>query len=179
MARSFFCSDRMVVAVSCGCWVAAGPQVGAQWLMPLHILKLCVGAASIDDLATWQRSRLAFQKMQRQAPRIEHTTFQTPKRQAELLDGGSLYWVIKGVIQVRQRFTGFDVGTKDDGTACCLLLLDPELVPVRPVKRRPFQGWRYLQHDDAPHDLGANDDAAALAALSPQMRQDLASLGLL
>ena len=147
--------------------------------MALHILKLCVGASSIDDLAKWQRSRLAFCKMQGRPPRIEHTTFQTPKRQEELLDGGSLYWVIKGVIQVRQRFTGFDVGTKDDGSACCLLLLDPQLVPVRPVKRRPFQGWRYLKTEDAPADLGANEDAAALAALSPQMRQDLASLGLL
>lgn len=144
--------------------------------MPLHILKLCVGAASIDDLAKWQRSRQAFQKMQGLAPRIEHTTFQTPKRQDELLDGGSLYWVIKGVIQVRQRFAGFDLGTKDDGSPCCLLLLDPKLVPVRPIKRRPFQGWRYLQAIDAPADLGPGEDAAAL---SPQMRQDLASLGLI
>ncbi len=147
--------------------------------MPLHMLKLCVGATSIDDLARWQTSCLALQTMQGLPKRIEHTTFQTPKRQDELLDGGSLYWVIKGVIQVRQRFAGFDVGTKQDGSACCLLVLDPKLVPVRPVKRRPFQGWRYLQPDDAPGDLGANDDAAALAALSPQMRQDLASLGLL
>ena len=147
--------------------------------MPLHILKLCVGASSIEDLAKWQRSRLAFQTLQKQTPRIEHTTFQTPKRQEELLDGGSLYWVIKGVIQVRQRIIGFDVGTKEDGSACCLFILDPGLVPVRPLKRRPFQGWRYLQPGDAPNDLGSAEDASALAALSPQMRQDLANLGLL
>lgn len=147
--------------------------------MALNILKLCVGATTIDDLSRWQKSRLAFQKMQGVAPRIEHTTFQMPKRQDEILDGGSLYWVIKGVIQVRQRFVGFDVGTKDDGSSCSLFILAPELIAVRPLKRRPFQGWRYLLHGDAPPDIGSAADAAAIATLSPQMRQDLANLGLL
>lgn len=96
-----------------------------------------------------------------------------------MLDGGSLYWVIKGVIQVRQRLIGFDTGHKDDGSACCLLLLDASLIPVRPTKRRPFQGWRYLQAGDAPPDLGSAQEAAGLAAMSPQMRKDLADLGLL
>jgi hypothetical protein len=141
--------------------------------MALHIIKLCVGAESIEDLAHWQASRLADRS------RIEHTTFQSPKRQDDLLNGGSLYWVIKGVIQVRQRLTGFDTGHKDDGSACCLLLLDPKLVPVRPTKRRPFQGWRYLSDDDAPPDLGSARAAADMAAMSPQMRKDLADLGLL
>ncbi len=141
--------------------------------MALHIIKLCVGAESIEDLAHWQAGRLALHS------RIEHTTFQTPKRQDDLLNGGSLYWVIKGVIQVRQRLTGFDTGHKDDGSACCLLLLDPELVPVRPTKRRPFQGWRYLSGEDAPPDLGSARAAADMAAMSPQMRKDLADLGLL
>lgn len=141
--------------------------------MALHIIKLCVGAESIEDLAQWQVSRLAARG------RIEHTTFQTPKRQDGLLNGGSLYWVIKGVIQVRQRLVGFDTGHKDDGSACCLLLLDPELVPVRPTKRRPFQGWRYLLDDDAPPDLGSARAAAEMASMSPKMRQDLAALGLL
>jgi hypothetical protein len=141
--------------------------------MALHIIKLCVGAESIEDLALWQAGRLAARS------RIEHTTFQTPKRQQDLLNGGSLYWVIKGVIQVRQRLTGFDTGHKEDGSACCLLLLDPELIPVRPTKRRPFQGWRYLSDEDAPPDLGSARAAADMAAMSPQMRKDLADLGLL
>ncbi|MEQ1695633.1 MAG: DUF1489 domain-containing protein [Hyphomicrobiaceae bacterium] len=141
--------------------------------MALHIIKLCVGAESIEDLARWQAVRFAAHS------RIEHTTFQTPKRQDELLDGGSLYWVIKGVIQVRQRLIGFDTGQKDDGSACCLLLLDSALVPVRPTKRRPFQGWRYLSNDDAPPDVGSARAAADLAAMTPQMRKDLADQGLL
>jgi hypothetical protein len=144
--------------------------------MTLHLVKLCVGATSIEDLATWQRGRLAAQRKARETPRLFHATFQTPKRQAEL-EGGSLYWVIKGVIQVRQRLAGFEEGTKSDGSRCCLILLDEALVPVRPVPRRAFQGWRYLEAADAPPDLGKADKA--LAHLPPKMRRDLAELGLL
>lgn len=144
----------------------------------LHLVKLCVGAASIEDLEAWQKGRLAAMKQAGEKARVTHTTFQAPKRQTELLDGGSLYWVIKGIIQARQRIVGFDTGAKDDGSACCLLVLDPALVPVRPVKRRPFQGWRYLAPDDAPADLGG-DAACDLAAMPLKMRKDLAELGLL
>ncbi len=147
-------------------------------VMTIHLVKLCVGAESIDDLAQWQKARLAEARQSGQRPaRIVHTTFQSPKRDAELLGGGSLYWVIKGLIQVRQRVVGLDSGTKDDGSSCCLLVLDPKLVAVRPVPRRPFQGWRYLKPDDAPPDLTAA--AAAVTDMPPQMRKDLANLGLL
>jgi hypothetical protein len=145
--------------------------------MTLHLAKLCVGAASIEDLAAWQQGRLAAQKKAGETPRIFHTTFQTPKRQAELMDGGSLYWVIKGVMHVRQRLLGFEEGHKSDGSRCCLILLDEALVPVRPVPRRAFQGWRYLEAADAAPDLGKG--AKALAGLPPKMRRDLADLGLL
>ena len=145
--------------------------------MALHIIKLCVGADSIEDLHAFQKERLAAQKKVGEKPRLFHTTFQTPKRQAELMDGGSLYWVIKGTIQVRQRLVGFEEGHKPDGSRCCLLLLDAALVPVRPVPRRAFQGWRYLDAADAPADLGRADKQ--LAALPPAMRRDLTDLGLL
>jgi hypothetical protein len=145
--------------------------------MTLHLIKLCVGAASIEDLAQWQRERLAEQKKAGKKPRLFHSTFQTPKRQAEVLDGGSLYWVIKGVIQVRQRIVGFDEGHKQDGSRCCLIVLDPALVPVRPLSRRAFQGWRYFDPADAPPDLKRGNKA--LAELPPKMRRDLADLGLL
>jgi len=145
--------------------------------MTLHLVKLCVGAASIDDLGAWQKGRLAAQRKAGERPRLFHSTFQTPKRQAELLDGGSLYWVIKGVIQVRQRLLGFEEGHKADGSRCCLILLDKALIPVRPAPRRAFQGWRYLDADDAPADLARADKE--LATLPPKMRRDLAELGLL
>lgn len=146
--------------------------------MTIHLVKLCVGAESIDDLARWQKARLADARRFGQRPaRIVHTTFQTPKREAELVGGGSLYWVIKGLILVRQCVVGLDSGTKEDGSACCLLVLDPKLVAVRPVPRRPFQGWRYLNPDDAPPDL--TSASAAAIDMPLQMRKDLASLGLL
>ncbi|MDX2259131.1 MAG: DUF1489 domain-containing protein [Hyphomicrobiaceae bacterium] len=150
--------------------------------MALHLVKLCVGATSIDDLASWQEERLAAAHRAGERPaRLVHTTFQTPKRGAELMDGGSLYWVIKGLILARQRILGLDEGVKETGEACCLIVLDPALVAVRPAPRRAFQGWRYLTPDDAPADLpaGAAPEADGLAAMPPAMRRELAALGLL
>jgi hypothetical protein len=145
--------------------------------MPLHIIKLCVGCDSIEDLAAWQKERLRQLKAAGEKPRLYHRTLQTPKRREELLDGGSLYWVIKGVTQVRQRIRDLGEGTKDDGTPCCLIILDRALVPVHPQPRRAFQGWRYLTADEAPADLDRAE--RGIAALPPQMRRDLAELGLL
>ncbi|HXF53692.1 MAG TPA: DUF1489 domain-containing protein [Hyphomicrobiaceae bacterium] len=146
--------------------------------MTLHLVKLCVGCDSIEDLAAWQRQRLRDMRKNGGSGRLYHRTYQTPKRSEELLDGGSLYWVIKGFIQARQAITGFDEGTKDDGRPCCLILLSPRLVPVRPTPRRAFQGWRYLEPADAPPDL-TGCAAAAFADLPPKMRRDLIELGLL
>jgi hypothetical protein len=146
--------------------------------MTLHLIKLSVGSTSIEDHAEWQATHRRFKTKAPGMLRVFHTTFQTPKRQAELLDGGSLYWVIKGLVQCRQRLVGFEEGTKDDGSPCCLLLLDQEMVPVRPVPRKAFQGWRYLSPEDAPPDLkrGSGD---GIGKLPPQLRKDLAALGLI
>lgn len=146
--------------------------------MTLHLIKLCVGAAGIEDLAHWQRGRIAARKKAGLSPLPYHTTYQTPKRQEELLDGGSLYWVMKGMVTVRQKIAGLENGNKEDGTPCCVVLLEPDLIPVRPVPRRAFQGWRYLAAEDAPDDLsGAASDG--LAAMPPHMRKALAELCLL
>ena len=144
--------------------------------MPLHLVKLCVGVASVEELADWQKRRVADQKKAAERARLFHSTFQTPKRLADLRDG-SLYWVIKGTIQVRQPLLGFEEGTKPDGSRCCLILLDTPLVPVRPVPRRAFQGWRYLDAKDAPPDLGRA--GKGIAELPAKMRRELAELGLL
>jgi hypothetical protein len=146
--------------------------------MTLHMIKLCVGAASIDDLAEWQKGRMAARKKAGHKPQPYHTTFQSPKKQAELLDGGSLYWVMKSLITVRQRFVGFEDGHKEDGSPCCMLILDPKLIPVRPAPRRAFQGWRYLLPDDAPADL-KRGDSNTIAEMPLKMRKDLADLGLI
>lgn len=146
--------------------------------MTLHLVKLCVGVASIEELADWQTQHLKEQRARGETARLAHATFQTPKRQAELVEGGSLYWVIKGVIQVRQRIVGLEDGVKDDGSPCCLIVLDRALVPVRPVPRRAFQGWRYLTDADAPEDLGGARGRGT-SALPPEMRRALAELGLI
>ncbi|MEZ5899750.1 MAG: DUF1489 domain-containing protein [Hyphomicrobiaceae bacterium] len=146
--------------------------------MALHMIKLCVGAHSIEDLADWQRGRIAAAKKAGKRPLPYHTTFQSPKRQEDLLDGGSLYWVMKGIITARQRFVAFDEGTKEDGTPCCVMVLDPELIAVRPVPRRAFQGWRYLSAEDAPEDLG-KCAGNGISAMPPGMRKALAELCLI
>ena len=148
--------------------------------MVLHLLKLCVGASSIEDLQDWIDMRLADKRAHGEAPEHEgttwHTTRMTPKRVDELLDGGSLYWVIKGNIQVRQRLVAIRPFTDGEGIHRCDLVLESRLVPTMWQPRRAFQGWRYLKADEAPPDLA---DGAGANALPPKLRIELADLGLL
>lgn len=146
--------------------------------MTIHLVKLCVGCDSIEDLASWQAERLKQMKADGIKPELFHRTFQSPKRRDALLDGGSLYWVIKGIVLVRQKLTDLREGVKDNGTPCCLLMLDRKLVPVRPTPRRAFQGWRYLHADEAPKDL-AGGKSNDIAMMPPKLRKELAELGLI
>jgi hypothetical protein len=133
----------------------------------LHLVKLAVG---IDDIEHLRRVRLA-----RAAERGGNwvVTRNRPRRVAELVDGGSIYWVIKGRIQVRQRLAGFRGGQDTDGRRWCRILVDEALVPTLPHSCRPFQGWRYLPADAAPSDL--EPGAASLEKMLVQLRE----LGLL
>ena len=124
--------------------------------MTVHLVKLCVGIDSVQDLRDWQIRRLQALAQAGETPELCHRTMQTPRRRDEALDGGSLYWVIKGVILARQRIVNLKEATKDDGRRCCGIVLDPELVATRPHPRRAFQGWRYLTPEDAPRDLPAS-----------------------
>ncbi len=141
------------------------------------MLKLCVGAGSIEDLAAWVAARLDERRRAGTAVEHRHTTRMMPKRAAELLDGGSLFWVIRGQVAVRQALADVRPFTDTDGIGRCDLVLHPDLVPVRSRPCRPFQGWRYLKHDDAPPDLGAA--APAVAAMPEPLRRELQGLGLL
>ena len=136
--------------------------------MPLHLIKLSVGAQSLDDLARWQHSR---------KPPLKHQTRNMPRRAAEIVGGGSIYWVINRFITARQCIVGIVEGEREDGTACTNLLLDPVLVPVQGRPMKPFQGWRYLRDEDAPADIVAGSSGAQ--HLPESLRRDLASLGLL
>ena len=145
--------------------------------MPLHLQKLCVGCDSPEDLRGWIDERMA-ERRRRGAPEEQvHVTRMAPKRAAELLDGGSLYWVIKGVILVRQPLLDLRTVTGAGGVERCELVLLPELVPVRPAPRRPFQGWRYLPHADAPAELA--EDERRAPGLPTHLVTELRMLGLL
>lgn len=119
----------------------------------LHILKLSVGTEGVEDLAAWQDARSAEARARGADDRPRHVTRMFPRRAEELLDGGSIYWVIRGSIQCRQRIMALDPVTGEDGVERCAIRLDSELIRTEPRARRPFQGWRYLAPADAPPDL--------------------------
>lgn len=141
----------------------------------LHLIKLCVGADSLEELARWQKQRLAEKKKKGQKPELMHITRQMPKRAGELLDGGSLYWVIKGQIAARQRLLELRPLVRE-GVPHCGLVYDRKLIPVLRRARAAFQGWRYLDPKDAPPDIAESKDGKGLPAA---LQQELAALGLL
>jgi len=145
--------------------------------MPLHIVKLCVGCDSVEDLEDWIRQRLRERKPGAAKPEHTHRTRMVPKRIDEIVDGGSLYWVIRGNVQVRQRITAIRPFVDTDGIGRCHIVLDPKTVATEWQPRRAFQGWRYLKPEEAPRDLG--DARDGMWSLPPALRRDLAELGLL
>jgi hypothetical protein len=139
---------------------------------PLHILKLCVGADSVEDLIDWQDSH----RHDWAGGLPVHVTRMWPRRAAEVLDGGSLYWVIKGLILCRQRIRALEERRGGDGILRCAVVLDPAVVRTQAAGRRPFQGWRYLPPGEAPPDLAG--PRAREEALPPALAQALAEIGL-
>ncbi|MEZ5732106.1 MAG: DUF1489 domain-containing protein [Paracoccaceae bacterium] len=138
----------------------------------VHLLKLCVGADSVDDLLEWHRTHPSpYPTGERR-----HITRMWPKREAEVVAGGSLYWVVKGAILCRQRIVRLEEITGADGIRRCGIVMDPEVVRTEAALRRPFQGWRYLDPKDAPRDLpkGRGTDTA----LPEEMALALAAIGL-
>ncbi len=139
----------------------------------VNILKLSVGTESVEGLEAWQRRP----QVRSATGRPRHVTRMWPKREAEILAGGSIYWVIRGVVAARQRIVGLEEVVREDGVRRCGLVLDPVLVRTAPQPRRPFQGWRYLAPEDAPRDLGP--DRAGEPALPPSLAAALSEIGVL
>ena len=141
----------------------------------LHLLKLCVGAESVEDLQSFIDAR----KKQATALNIPfeqyHTTRMVPKRASELTDGGSLYWVIKGNIQCRQELLEIRPFVGQDGIRRCNLIVNPHVILTQIQPKRPFQGWRYFKPEDTPKDL----NGAGSGDLSPALQHELSDLGLL
>ncbi len=138
--------------------------------MPLHLVKLCVGVTEVAELKEWLK------QVRQGHDTLDHTTRMFPKRRDEILKGGSLYWVIRGMILCRQPIADLVGVTGADGIARCRIDFKPRIILVHPAPRRAFQGWRYLSAEDAPPDLNAS---ASGGDLSESMRRDLAALGLL
>ncbi|MDO1583732.1 DUF1489 family protein [Rhizobium oryzicola] len=145
--------------------------------MALHLIKLCVGADSIQDLREWVADRCMTAMAAGLEPHSVHTTRMVPKRIEELLDGGSLYWVIKGQVSARQSLIDIKTYTGSDGIGRCELILGPEVIETAPQPKRPFQGWRYLKPEDAPRDLGSIGED--ITEIPEHLRRELAELGLL
>lgn len=141
----------------------------------INLVKLCVGAKAVEDLETWQAQRMA----QTGAPHPRHVTRMWPKREAELLAGGSLYWVFKGMVLARQRVIRLEEVIGDDGIRRCAIVLDPKVIRTESQPRRAFQGWRYLTPDQAPRDLSAATQAAGSdAPLPAELAAALADIGI-
>jgi len=136
----------------------------------LHMIKLAVGVDDFEHLRRLQRQR------RRERGKSVFYTRNTPRRAEELLDGGSIYWVIKGYVSGRNLLKGFTSTVDEEGQPLCVVRYEPVLVPVQMVPKRAFQGWRYLEEKDAPPDRkgkGAEDD------LPPKLLAELRELGLI
>lgn len=139
----------------------------------VNLVKLCVGAEQVQDLLDWQASARA--KGPDGLPR--HVTRMWPKQSDKLLNGGSLYWVFKGLVLCRQPIVRLDEVQGADGITRCGIVLDPTVTRTASTPKRPFQGWRYLQPADAPPDLRAGREEEP--TLPPEMNRALAEIGVL
>lgn len=142
--------------------------------MPLNLLKLCVGAESAEDQREWSIHRLKQMRKTGEEEMLFHTTRMVPKRKQELLDGGALYWVIKGNVQLRQKILDIRPFVDDQGIRRCKLMLSSDLEATQWQPRRAFQGWRYLEQKDAPPLLSDGS-----SSVPPILHAELAELGLL
>ena len=139
--------------------------------MTVHLKKLSVGSESLASLRHWQAERV------RNGMELMHVTSNTPRRAAEVLDGRSIFWVIKGVMCTRQPITELRSMQRADGKPACGIVLAPEIIAVEPLRVRIFQGWRYLETKDTPVDIPVGEDAGE--TMPPELVAELRELGLL
>ena len=145
--------------------------------MTVHLIKLCVGIDDVGHLARLQAGRLAEARRRGDTAELKHVTRNTPRQASEILDGGSLYWVIRGFVRVRQEVIAIRPAEKADGRPACALVLDPKLVRTELRSFRAFQGWRYLAPEDASPDAGLFDEADG--DVPAELAAELKGLGLL
>ena len=142
----------------------------------LHLVKMAVGIDSVQHLSAVQKKRLNTNLNAGLGPLLQFVTRNRPKRFEEILAGGSMYWIIKGAIRVRQRILGLDPVVDHEGRKACAIRFDPELVETEAQPYKPIQGWRYLEDKEAPPDRLGEDGSEDLP---PSLRAELKELGLL
>jgi hypothetical protein len=140
----------------------------------IHLIKLCVGVKSLEELESYRDERAHWWGADYGEDVHVNRTRMMPKRAEEIEGVASIYWVIGGQIVARQRILRLAPYTDAEGKNYCDIIMSPELVRTVPYPKRPFQGWRYLRAEDAPPDLGANENAGSL-----ELAADLAKLGLI
>ena len=141
--------------------------------MTLHLIKLCVGAPTIEALTEWRARRIAEGRGRTDGLNY-HRTRMMPKRHQEIVAQGSLYWVMSGMVRCRQIIAALEPGVDSEGRGYCEILMHPRIIPVTPQPKRPFQGWRYLEEKDAPDDLEPGSEAP-----EGDMADTLARMGLI
>lgn len=146
--------------------------------MTVHLIKLSVGVESVEHLVQLQEARLALAKSRGAPGVLSHVTRHMPRRRDEVLDGGSIFWVIRGFIRARQRIVDLVETTNGEGKPACAIVLDPALIRTTLEPFRPFQGWRYLDVARAPGDASATADDGDVNQLPPEMAAELRDLGL-
>jgi len=151
--------------------------------MTVHLQKLCVGINTVQELVEYRDNLAKRLKKSGRPLEDQHWTRHRPKRDEEILDGGSLYWIIKGSLCVRQRILRLEDVADEAGKPYCAIVYDPTVILTESRPRRAFQGWRYLEDADAPPDLpdqrAALRQAATAAEMPEEMARELRILGLL
>ena len=125
--------------------VVRGPEaMSAEYV---NLVKLCVGATTVSELYYSQQRRLETTGF------VSHVTRMWPKRAKELVSGGSIYWVFRGLILARQEIVEMKEILGQDKIRRCSLILNHEIFRTEPRPKKPFQGWRYLTPEHAPKDI--------------------------
>ncbi len=141
--------------------------------MTVHLVKIAVGIESLEHLREIQAQRIGAGN-----GKLRHMTRNRPRREDEVLDGGCIYWIIKGYIRARQRIICFEDAVGRNGRKRCALVLDPELERTALMPHRPIQGWRYMEAEAAPA-VAEEWDTEAEETLPEGMAEELRALGLL
>jgi hypothetical protein len=140
----------------------------------IHMIKLCVGVKTLEELESYRNERAHWWGANYGEEVHVHRTRMMPKQAATMEGKSSIYWVIAGQVVARQPILRLAKFTDAEGKDYCDIVMAPDMVRTVPYPKRPFQGWRYLRPEDAPPDLGANENAESLA-----LAADLAKLGLI